>query len=214
MSQYYEEEYHTNKHNYLIENPFYYFVRSEVALKLFFKGISKSSKVLEYGCGLGQNICFINNSVGFEISKYARDFCKIKGIKVISNLNKLKSDFDVVLCVEVLEHLNNPLEALKEMKSKLKEGGKLILVLPVDKWNKPNLNDVNKHLYNWNFNTITNLLNIAGFNPVHYEMIRATSFKRLLPIYYNWNSKFYMWLTKFAAIITGSKHMKIIAVKR
>ena len=213
----YEEEYHLNRHSNLYNDSEYYFARARIALRLFFKGIKKSSKILEYGCGLGQNICLMKNinAIGYDTSKFALDFCKKKGVRTVSKLKDLDKygEFDVVLSCEVLEHLENPLMALEEMNSQLKKGGKLILILPIDKWNKPKIDDDNQHLYNWNFNTITNLLVRAGFYPVHYNIIKATGFKRLL-----WASRIsfelYFFLTKLAAIISGSKHMKIIAIKK
>ena len=213
----YEEEYHLNRHNHLYKDKEYYLIRAKIALRLFFSGIKKSSQVLEYGCGLGQNIFLVNNSVGYDISKFSLNFCRKKGIRAVDDLKHLiltgYSGFDVVLSCEVLEHLENPLNALKEMNSQLKEGGKLILILPIDKWNEPNVRDENQHLYNWNFNTITNLLMRAGFYPIDYEIIKAAGFKRLL-----WASRIsfelYFFLIKLAAIISGSKHMKIVAIKK
>ena len=41
------------------------------------------------------------------------------------------SSFDVILCTEVLEHLAEPLEAMREFSRILKPGGKLILTAPL-----------------------------------------------------------------------------------
>lgn len=210
----YEKRYHLKKHNYLYDSGEYYLVRAKVSLIQYFKGIKKNLTILEHGCGLGQNIFLLKNAVGYDVSKFSLDFCKKKGIKVIRNLKELKNEkFDIVFSCEVLEHLENPLGALKEMNSKLKEKGRLILVLPVDKWNEPDPFDNNQHLYNWNFNTITNLLMRAGFYPIYYKILRRTGFKRLF-FFSKVNFKLYLFLTKLAAIISSSKHIKIIAVKK
>lgn len=211
----YEEEYHLSRHANLYEDGEYYYFRAKMALRLFFNGIDKSSKVLEYGCGLGQNIFLVDNSVGYDVSKFALDFCKRKSVKTVDNLKDLKGygKFDVVLSCEVLEHLENPLAALKEMNLQLKDGGKLILILPMDKWNEPNIFDENQHLYNWNFNTITNLLVRSGFYPIHYGIIKATGFNRLLPVA-RLDFNLYSFATKIAAIMSGSGHMKVIAIKK
>ena len=160
MKQDYEEVYHVTRHNNLYEDSEYYFVRARVSVYEYFRGlVKKYEKVLEYGCGLGQNIYLIRNAVGYDESKFAVEFCRRKGINSTNKIKSLKEgSFDIVLCCEVLEHLEEPLKALKEINSKLKNGGKLILVLPIDKWNKPDIYDENQHLYNWNFNTIINLL--------------------------------------------------------
>ena len=209
----YEKEYHLNRHNHLYKDKLYYHTRAKVALRLFFKGIKKSSKVLEYGCGLGQNIFLVKNSVGYDVSEFALDFCRKKGIKVVKDLRLLYEKFDVVLACEVLEHLENPLGALKEMNVQLKKDGKLILILPIEKDTRPTTLDVNQHLYSWKFQSITNLLLRAGFYPIKYEVIRGTGFKKFL-----WaigiSFWLYFFLIKLAARISGSKHMKIIAIKK
>lgn len=211
----YEREYHLNRHNHMYKDSEYYFIRSKVAQKLFFKGIRRNSKILEYGCGLGQNIFLLNNAIGYDVSKFALDFCRKKGNRVVDNLKELKryGKFDIVLACEVLEHLENPLEALNEMNKQLKEGGKLILVLPIEKERIPMTLDVNQHLFSWNPQTITNLLLRAGFYPIYYEIIRTTGFNKLLP-FSRISFGLYFFLIKVGAIISGSKHMKIIAIKR
>ena len=213
----YDKDYHLEKHNYLYNDEEYYLVRAKIANRDYFDiPLDKPNfkKVLEFGVGLGQNIYKIRrNSIGYDISNFALDFCRKKRIKVTNNLKTLKDkSFDIVFSCHVLEHLENPLKALKEMNSKLSNNGKLILVLPIDKWNKPNINDKNQHLYNWNFNTITNLLVRAGFEPIEYKILRRTGFKKLLP-FSRISFKLYLFLTKLTAIAFGSKHMMIIAKK-
>jgi len=213
----YEKNYQLEKHNYLYNDEEYYKVRAKISTTKYL-GYSLNcpimQSVFEFGCGLGQNIYFIRkNAVGYDLSKFALDFCKEKGINVVSDLKELKDKkFDIVLSCEVLEHLENPLKSLKQMHSKLKDEGKLILILPIDKWNPPNINDINQHLYSWNLNTITNLLLRAGFFPIDYKIMRMTGFKKLLP-FSRISFRFYLFLTKLLAIISGSKHMRIVAIK-
>ena len=214
MKKKYEKEYHLKKHDYLYNNQEYYLVRAKVALAKYFKGIKIKSSILDYGCGLGQNIFLVHNSIGYDISKFALDFCKRKGIRVTKNLKNLKKNsFDIVFSCEVIEHLENPLKELKIMKSKLKEKGKLILTVPLEKWKTPKLEDDNQHLYCWNYQTITNLLLRAGFLPIDYKIMRMTGFKKFLP-FNKISFKLYLFLIKYLAIIVGSKHIKVIAIKK
>ena len=74
------------------------------------------------------------------------------------------------------------------------------------------MKDENQHLYNWNFNTITNLLVRAGFKPIDYKILRRTGFYKLLP-FSRISFSLYLFLTKLAAIISGSRHMRIISIK-
>ena len=214
MEKIYEKKYHLIKHNYLYHDEEYNKIRAMVSIKKYLKRISKDSEVLDFGCGLGQNIYLVKNSMGYDISKFSLDFCRKKGINVVNDLKELKGKkFDIVLSCEVLEHLENPLKALKQMYSKLEDRGELVLIVPVEKWRKPKMIDENQHLYGWNYQTITNLLLRAGFLPINYKIMRMTGFKKFLPIS-RISFKLYLFLIKVLAIITGSRHIKIVAVKK
>lgn len=56
-----------------------------------------------------------------------------KSIDIVSDITEIpvsNSSFDIVLCTEVLEHVLNPENAIKEMTRITKKGGKLILTAP------------------------------------------------------------------------------------
>lgn len=162
----YEEEYHSKVHKNLLDNKDYYLFRAKCADLFYWKYLN--GKVLEFGCGVGQNI-FLHkgSSLGMDISNFALEECKKRDILVESNIKKIKDEsFDGILCVHVLEHLKNPYKAILEFSRVLKKSGNLVIVLPYSKNNKPIKNfksDIAKHFYNWNFNSINELLNDVGF---------------------------------------------------
>ncbi|MAF50478.1 MAG: hypothetical protein CMH64_00130 [Nanoarchaeota archaeon] len=167
MKNHYEKNYHEVVHGNLLKNGKYYLFRAKCSQK-YWKYLR--GNVLEFGCGLGQNI-FLNKekSVGVDVSEFCIDKCKERGIKVFKNLKDVKAKIDSILCVHVLEHLRNPDAILNEFYNSLEKGGTLVLVLPefskniVYKSFKPN---IGKHLYGWNFGYINELLHLNGFNVV------------------------------------------------
>ena len=214
--QAYESEYHQRLHEYLYNNEEYYNARAELALIKYFKNFPKESKTLEWGCGLGQNIYLVKNSIGYDISKFAITFCKKKGINATNNLRKIKGNsFDIIISSHVLEHLENPFPVLKEIHRKLKKGGKLILILPVEARKFPGRiaeMEGSQHLYCWNFRTIDNLLIKAGFTPIENTYLYGTAYHFLLKIS-RISFKMYYLLTKIVAHLLNRKEMKIIAIK-
>lgn len=59
------------------------------------------------------------------------NYAKVNYISDICNLPVADSTFDVALCTEVLEHVPEPIRAVREISRVLKSGGKLFLTAPL-----------------------------------------------------------------------------------
>ncbi len=59
------------------------------------------------------------------------DYGKIDYVSDVTNIPAPDGTFDVILCTEVLEHVPEPIEALREMARLAKVGGRLILTAPL-----------------------------------------------------------------------------------
>ena len=68
------------------------------------------------------------NGKGFHTGSWDTD--KVDIISDITNIPEPDGSFDAIMCVEVFEHLPNPLEAIREFKRLLKKGGYLIITAP------------------------------------------------------------------------------------
>lgn len=106
---------------------------------------SKDSLVLEAGCGVGAQTKIIatknpdSNFISVDLSedsiREAKEMIKSLGINNVElkqadiyNLPFKDETFDSVIICFVLEHLKNPVQALKETKRVLKKGGTLIAI--------------------------------------------------------------------------------------
>ncbi len=115
--------------------------RSHIIKELVFlkhKYKIKSCKILELGCGLGQNLevfkedNFVQGVEGLENVVYA---AKSLGLDIIeanleNNLNFPNNSQDWIICLDVLEHLLNPLNLMLEIERILKKDGKAIINVP------------------------------------------------------------------------------------
>lgn len=182
-----------------------------ISKHLYFKNIdTNNKKVLDYGCGLGQNIYLIHNSSGYDISELSKEYFKKYNLNFINNLNNQK--VDIILHSNVLEHLENPLENLKEIYNLLNDNGKLILILPVEKIDCFIKTDLNKHLYTWNPRTIKNLLELANFKFVSYDYIKVAGYNLLSK--FNLSEKIYIKLiTLLSKFIKPKTELRIICEK-
>lgn len=103
--------------------------------------ISRNSRVLDVGCAFGYFLKLCDEygleTYGLDISEYAIERAKTitkaklhlhdvnEGLQIFQN-----GFFNLVTAFDVIEHLNNPEDFLKESCRVLKMGGKLILTTP------------------------------------------------------------------------------------
>lgn len=116
----------------------------KIWLEKTLNSLPKGLRLLDAGAGELGNKKFCDH-----LDYVSQDFCQYEGsgdekglqmgswdtkyIDIVGDITDIPEEdesFDVVLCSEVLEHLPNPVEALKEFQRLLKKGGKLILTAP------------------------------------------------------------------------------------
>jgi len=95
--------------------------------------------VLEVGCGTGGNIetlLSVGNFTAIEMNSYARQVAEERyDVEIVSGSMpddhpfKEKS-FDLIFMLDVLEHIEDDVEVLKELKTLLKPQGKIIITVP------------------------------------------------------------------------------------
>lgn len=138
-------------------------------------------KILEIGCGgclVLAKLADLGHSVtGVDPSPIAATAAKAMGLSVVcdyfSNVEGL-NEFDLVYHADVLEHMENPVEFLKECRSSLKEGGWVLVSVP-DCTESIDLGDVSmalhQHLSYFTTRSLRETLVRSGFSDV--EVVRA-----------------------------------------
>lgn len=147
----------------------------------------RTQTILDIGCGTGSVDFYLASNhhqvTGIDISKRAIDACKQNAKKLglvkettfvqttVENFRTRKK-FDIVICLEVIEHLSNDKKALKKIHALLKKGGLLIMSTPsvnaplyrigfLDKFDKRV-----GHLRRYSMTSITRKVTNAGFKIV------------------------------------------------
>ncbi len=115
-------------------------------IKVLSNRVSNYKNALDIGCGTG-TVCFYLASkgiitTGIDISKRAIDIARInaKQLKIDKMTkfvlddfsdSKIAEKFDLIICSEVLEHVNDDLKALRKIKNLLKRNGEAFLSVPL-----------------------------------------------------------------------------------
>jgi len=117
---------------------YYSHVRNEIAQLL----PERVDRILEVGCGQGETLAWIKSTKGVEFScgvelfGESADLAAQKLHRVVTgNFEAMElpsdmKDFDVILCLDVLEHFVDPWKAIQRLDSLLRPGGVLIASIP------------------------------------------------------------------------------------
>lgn len=147
-SEKYEEDYYIGSgSNYAKLPGGYLFLRREIFWKGKIDLIKKyvqSGKALDIGCSYGFMLYFMKKwfeIYGCDISKHAIEMCK----KLLPDLNEKhfwvhditkelpypKNYFNVIICMDVIEHINNIEAPLRNIHKCLAENGIFLLRIPI-----------------------------------------------------------------------------------
>lgn len=98
-----------------------------------------SGRILEVGCGYGYFLdeakSFFSQRTGVDLSRDAGSHAeRLSGARIhIGDVNSLPSElngYDVIVLINVIEHIYSPIEFLFSIKQRLKDGGKIVIATP------------------------------------------------------------------------------------
>jgi SAM-dependent methyltransferase len=152
--------------------------------KFLFEDFLDSNKsVVDFGCGGGFLLNEINakEKLGIEINESGRANAESLGVSTLPSIDEVEDRWaDVVISNHVLEHVDHPLETIRKLRTKLKDGGKMVFVTPFERTNSYKKDDINYHLYTWSPMNLGNLFHRAGL-----EIIEVQKISHKWPPYYD-----------------------------
>lgn len=99
----------------------------------FTQNIIAGKTVLDFGCGAGGYLVLAKNVAesvqGIELENAMREGLNKEGIPCAASLDDVKK-YDVITMFHVLEHLDEPLKYLAQIKQHLNVNGKLLIEVP------------------------------------------------------------------------------------
>jgi putative flippase GtrA len=115
-------------------NPIQKWWKHQIA-NIVWEWIPHSSKLLDIGCGSSPIIGHYKKATGIDRNiekiKFMREKFPDNNFVPMESTEGFKSNsFDYVLCIEVIEHLKNPEETIKEISRVAKPYGRVIIATP------------------------------------------------------------------------------------
>ena len=134
------------------------------------------SRILEVGCGVGsftRRLSQRGDVVALDPWLPAVVRCREVVGKDVTVLHgsieemTLNGDFDSAVCLNVIEHIKDDVEALRKMRSHLREGGNLVVLTPAHPWLYGSLDEEFGHYRRYRKAELERAVNMAGFKVVH-----------------------------------------------
>lgn len=147
--------------------------------------IGKNSKILDYGCGSGFLAGILQergyDTSGVDVSPEAIEFGKDKGIKNLSIVSGVKTNypdasFDLVLAMDVIEHVEDDYLVMMELARILKPDGLAIITIPAYQWMWGVQDEVAHHFRRY---TMKSFLKLVKSTP-GLKVVRKTYFNTFL----------------------------------
>ena len=156
-----------------VEDKHWWFVaRRQIIEQLITKlKLPKNAQILEAGCGTGGNLRMLSRHGEISAMELDEIACKLANQRQITHVKRgslpdnipFTSLYDLILILDVIEHLDDDLSALKALYSKLKPGSFLLITVPAYNFLWSEHDEINHHKRRYRLNHLKKLVNKAGF---------------------------------------------------
>jgi SAM-dependent methyltransferase len=128
-------------------------------------------RILDVGCGTGANLQMLSQfgaAEGVDVSAEALEFCRARGLADVKqgtaeHLPFADASFDLVTGLDVVEHLDDDIGGLREMRRVLRSEGRVILFVPAFMFLWGVQDDISHHRRRYTLPELKQKLRDAGF---------------------------------------------------
>jgi SAM-dependent methyltransferase len=141
------------------------------------------ARILDAGCGSGRNMLELarhGTVTGIEVSETSVCLARAREVGEVVAGSVLEmpfaaDSFDLAVTLDVIEHLEDDLGALRELRRTVAPGGSLLVTVPAYPWLWSGHDEINHHHRRYTRNSLQRVAEQAG-----WEQVRTTHFNSLL----------------------------------
>jgi SAM-dependent methyltransferase len=141
------------------------------------------ARILDAGCGSGRNMVELarhGTVTGIELSQASAGLARARGVGEVIEGSVLdmpfpSDSFDLAVSLDVIEHLEQDLDALRELRRTVAPGGSLMVTVPAYQWLWSGHDEINHHHRRYTRRSLQRAAEEAG-----WEQVRTTYFNSLL----------------------------------
>lgn len=153
-------------------------------------GGTNGRKILDVGCGTGTMLTHLarfGEARGVDMDVEAVGYCHDRGLEQVTqsaadSLPFDKDTFDLVTALDVVEHIDDDLGALREMRRVIKPGGLLLLTVPAYAFLWGRQDDINLHKRRYVARELRGRLQAAGFEVKRLTYMNSILFPAIAAI--------------------------------
>jgi len=153
-------------------------------------GATNGRQILDVGCGTGTMLTHLARfgaARGVDMDLEAVGYCHDRGLQQVTqsgadSLPFEKDTFDLVTALDVVEHIDDDLGALREMRRVIKPGGLLLLTVPAYRFLWGRQDDINLHKRRYVARKLRNRLQTAGFEVERLTYMNSILFPAIAAI--------------------------------
>ena len=149
---------------------------------------NSNPRILDVGCGTGANLKMLaehGRAEGVDISQQAVDFCHERGLESVKlgaaeDLPYEDDSFDLVTALDVVEHLDDDVAGLREMRRVLRADGRLLLFVPAFMFLWGVQDDISHHRRRYTIDQLKRVMGEAGFEVERASYVNLSFFTPIL----------------------------------
>lgn len=146
-------------------------------------------QILDMGCGSGymaEKLCRFGAVTGIDPADEALRYCgknKFNALKgSLDEVSFESNRFDLITCLDVLEHINDDLKVLRESFRICKNGGFMIVTVPAHQFLWSSHDKVNHHVRRYSKKELEQKIRKAGFEIQKLSYAYCATFPMLLTV--------------------------------